>query len=174
MLVHCAWFAQLCSSLGPSELTYLRGTRILPAAHYQWATYSAPTSFPAPQEPRHTLPEAALCWAIKLASKLWWFLFQLRVFMAFGVQQGREWNLLFMLGMWFSNTCKFLSFIWFPLESWIALLFAASYFPCQILPLELWLKNTSFKRKVKKTLQYVKKLFIILPGFLLFLKKIIS
>lgn len=85
-------------------------------------------------------------------------------FMAFGVQQGRERNLLFMLGMWFSNACKFLSYIWFPLESLIALLFAANYFPCQILPSELWLKKYNFQKKSQENISVCEKL-IYYPAF---------
>lgn len=63
------------------------------------------------------------------------------VFYSFWVRQGGERNLLFLLGMWFSNACKFFSYVWFPLESLMALLFTAGYFPCQISPLKFWLKK---------------------------------
>lgn len=75
---------------------------------------------------------------------------------------GGERNLLFMLGMWFPNASKFFSYIWFPLESLMAHLFTAGYFPGQI-PLRL--KNTVCERWVKETFSYTKKLFTYYPLF---------
>lgn len=84
---------------------------------------------------------------------------------------GEERNLLFMLSVWFSNACRFFSYVWFPLESLMTQLFTAGYLPCQISPSKLWLKNAIYERWDKETFSYTKRIFTLFFCFFLFPKR---
>lgn len=84
--VHCEWLSSAAPQVHQTSYTWeAPGSCLQPSASAAARDQDQPLLLSQlPRSPRHTLPEEALCWAVKQASKIWWFLFQLCVLWLLG------------------------------------------------------------------------------------------